>query len=89
MTALHDLADDCCCVEDLQAVVQACVDQLIGFQVFVAGDMFDPSVTQAMEHESKVCCILQDALEMFAELHKEPDAYHQAIAVSHVTNGMR
>lgn len=89
MTALHDRGDDCCCVEDLQAVVQACVDQLVGFQVLVAGDMFDPSLTQAMEHETKVCCILQDALERFAELHHAPDAYHTAIAISHVVNEMR
>lgn len=89
MSALHVPDDGCCCHEDLQAVAQAVVDQLVGFQTLVAGDMFDPSLTMAMEHQAKAVGILQAALNEYAENHGAPDPMHDSLAFSHVCTAMR
>lgn len=89
MTALHVPDDGCCCSEDLLAVVQACVDQMVGFNALVAGDMFDPSLTDAMAHQERVCKILQGVVTEYAENHGAPDPYHDSLAFAHVCAGMR
>jgi len=89
MTALHIPDDGCCCSEDLLAVAQAVVDQLVCFQTLVAGDMFDPTLDQAMQHQAKACGILQKALEDYADNHGAPDPLHDSLAFAHVTQAMR
>ena len=89
MTALHVPDDGCCCSEDLLAVVQACIDQMVGFNALVAGDMFDPTLEQAMAHQAQVTKILQGVVNEYAENHGAPDPYHDSLAFAHVCAGMR
>lgn len=89
MTPLHVPDDGCCCAEDITAVTQAVIDALVGFDALVAGDMFDPSVAQAMAFQQKCCKILQGALTSYAENHGEPDTYHDSLAFAHVNAGLR
>ncbi len=89
MTALHVPDDGCCCAEDLAAVAQAVIDVLVGFQALVCADMFDPTLPEAMAHQSKACTILQNVLTDYAENHGAPDVYHDSLAFAHVNERMR
>jgi len=89
VSALHIPDDGCCCAEDLHAVMQAAVDQMVGYQVFVANDVIKPTGAEVAEYTARVCMLLQNVLDDYAENHGQPDAYHAALAASHVVKSMR
>lgn len=88
MTALHVADVGCYCTDDLFSVVQACVDQLVGFQTFASMGAIQPSAGMVLEHAAKVAAIAQNTLNSYAENHGLPDAYHAALAASHVMKSM-
>lgn len=88
MTALHVVDVGCCCTDDLYSVIQALVDQLVGFQTFASMGAIQPSVGMVLEHSAKVAAIAQNTLNSYAENHGLPDAYHAALAASHVMKSM-
>lgn len=89
MTALHIADVGCCCTDDLFAVLQACIDQMVGFQTFATMGVLQPTASHVLEHSAKVAAIAQNTLNSYAENHGLPDAYHAALAASHVMQAMQ
>jgi hypothetical protein len=79
----------CCCAEDMQAVMQAAVDQLVGFATLTSEGHLTCTVTKMCEHSLKVTAFVQSYLDDYAMNHGCPDAIHMAAAEQMLAEAMK
>lgn len=77
----HAVPVRCCCMDDLQAVVQASVDQLVGFAEFIRTGMLIATAEAVTAHTDIVCAFIQEYLDDCVKNHGGPDAAHRSAAV--------
>lgn len=78
----------CCCAEDMQATMQASVDQMVGFATLLNEDVLEASPKVVAAHTLKVCEFIQSYLDDYAKNHGAVDVAHALAGVEALAKHM-
>lgn len=79
----------CCCAQDLQASVQAVVDQMVGVITLAESRMIEPTAEQLLKGNAKLAELLQFQLDQYTSQHGAIDLRHTLDAAEWLLTEMR